>query len=274
MSLNLEAPRELPAGVKHLSHSSINTYLGCPEKWRRRYLDLEYEPTNQKMLVGKVVGRTVATGYIAKMESGAVDAGVLTDVFSDEWRDNTENEEVDWEGEQPGAVKDAAAESLIAYVPYMLGVQPIAVEESFSIRLPETEWDTIGYLDWLDQERVYDLKVSAKTKTQANLDTDPQATLYVAAKQIQHVEKTRSPFRWHAITRPSPKGNRGAFVTELETTRTQFQVNSMLERIAQVAREIDWRVTSGDWQGAAPGYWMCSEKGCGYWNTCRFGGKK
>jgi hypothetical protein len=270
MSLNLEAPRLLAGGrLSHLSHSSISTYLGCPERWRRRYLDLEYESPNQKMVVGRVVGRAVATGYIAKMDSGAVDAGVLKDVFDDEWKEAAA-EDVDWEGMQPGEVKDAAAQSLLAYAPMMVDYSPTTVEESFTIQLPDTEFETIGYLDFLDQTNIYDLKVSAKTKNQADLDSDSQATLYVAAKQIQG--DGLRPFRWHAVTRPSPKGNRAAFVTELETTRTQAQVNFMLERIALVAREIDQRVTTGDWQGAAPGYWLCSAKSCGYHPTCRFGG--
>lgn len=269
--MNLEAPRTLP--VSHLSHSSINTYLGCPERWRRRYLELEYEPSNQKMVVGKVVGRAVTAGYIDKITSGVVNAELLTDTFETEWSDVTASEEVDWEGLEPGEVKDSAAGSLVAYAPMMQGVDPVTVEESFEITLPETDWKTIGYLDWVTASPIYDLKVSAKAKTQADLDYDSQATLYIAAKASQE-DWQRRPFKWHAVTRPSPKGNRGAFVTELETTRTQTQVNTMLERIALVAREIDHRVTTGDWQGAAPGYWLCSQKGCGYWDTCRFGGQR
>jgi PD-(D/E)XK nuclease superfamily len=268
VSLNLEAPRNLP--VAHLSHSSINTYLGCPERWRRRYLDLEYEATNQKMLVGKVVGRAVTAGYLQKIQEGTITSELLTDTFDTEWTENVA-EEVDWEGLEPGEVKDAAAGSLIAYAPTMKTVDPVTVEESFELRLPETDWVTLGYMDWVAVSPIYDLKVSAKTKTQADLDGDSQATLYVAAKAAQEEWKLR-PFKWHAVTRPSPKGNRDAFVTELETTRTQRQVNTMLERIALVAREIDHRVTSGDWQGAAPNYWLCSASACGYHSTCRFGG--
>lgn len=248
----------------------MRTYLGCPEKWRRRYIEREYEPTNQKMLVGKVVGNAVGAGYIQKITEGKISAELLSDTFDTEWTENT-SEEVNWEGWEPGVVKDHAADSLLAYAPVMETVEPLTVEESFEIRLPEAEWVTTGFLDFVTATPIYDLKVSAKTKTQEDLDTDAQATLYIAAKALQE-EGARRPFRWHAVTRPSPKGNRGAFVTELETTRTSTQVNAMLERIALVAREIDHRVTTGDWQGAAPGYWLCSARSCGYWDTCRFGG--
>lgn len=268
--MNLEAPTTLP--VPHLSHSSINTYLGCPERWRRRYLELEYEPSNQKMLVGKVVGRTVTAGYLDKMTRGALDLELLDDTFSTEWAENAA-EEIDWEGEAPGTVKDAAAGSLHAYASSLMQeTTPETVEEGFEIRLPGAEWVTLGYMDWLDSLGIGDLKVSARAKTQADLDTDAQATLYVAAKQVQTGKL--APFRWHAIKRPSPGGRSPAVASELKTIRTQVQVNTMLERIAQVAREIDWRVTSGDWQGAAPGFWMCGAKTCGYWDTCRFGGLK
>lgn len=269
-SLNLDVPRTLP--VPHLSHSSISTYLGCPEKWRRRYLQMEYEPPNQKMIVGKVVGRSVAAGYISKIQTGEIDTELVSDTFDTEWRD-AEGENVDWEGLEPGKVKDDAADSLLAYASELMPrVTPITVEESFEIRHPEAEWVTLGYMDWLDPSDIFDLKVSAKAKTQENLDYDAQATLYVAAKQIQG--EGLKPFRWHAVKRPSPGGRSPATAQELVTTRTQVQVNNLLERIAEVAREIDWRVETGNWQGAAPGYWMCSQKSCGYWDTCRFGGQK
>lgn len=270
MSLNLDAPSTLP--VPHLSHSSINTYLGCPERWRRRYLELEYEPANQKMLVGKVVGRAVGAGYIGKIETGAISAELLTDTFDTEWTESTQ-EEVDWEGEEPGAVKDAAASSLIAYASSLMPtVEPVTVEESFEIILPGAEWVTLGYMDWLDSSTIFDLKVSGKAKTQENLDWDDQATLYVAAKQIQG--DGLRPFKWHAVKRPSPGGRSPATAVELTTTRTQLQVNHMLEKIALVAREIDWRVETGNWQGAAPGYWLCSAKSCGYFPTCPWGGQR
>ncbi len=273
MSLRLDAPRTLPAGLAHLSYSSISTYLGCPERFRRRYIDLEYEPTTSKMLVGKIVGRAVAAGMVGKIETGEINAELLTDSFSTEWDESTSSDDIDWEGEQPGEVKDSAAQSLVAYAGSLMPtVDPVTVEEGFSIQLPGTEFDTIGYLDFLDSASIYDLKVSMKAKSQSDLDTDLQGSLYVAAKRIQTGELMS--FKWHAVTRPSPAGRRAAFATELTTSRTNVQVNSTLETIALVARELDWRASSGDWSGAAPGYWKCSERMCGYWDTCRFGGLK
>lgn len=271
MSLNLEAPRTLP--VHHLSYSSISTYLGCPERWRRRYLEGEYEPTNQKMLVGKVVGRAIGAGYMQKIREGTISAELLADTFDTEWTENTQ-EEVDWEGQEPGVVKDSAAESLLVYATTLMPhVTPVTVEESFEIRLPETDWATIGYLDFVAAEPIYDLKVSARAKTQLDLDNDPQATMYVAAKASQE-EWKRRPFKWHAVKRPSPGGRNPAVAVELETARTQLQVNNLLEKIALVAREIDWRVESGNWQGAAPGYWLCGERTCGFFPSCKWGGLK
>lgn len=269
MTLDLDVPRSLP--VPHLSYSSISTYLGCPERWRRRYLELEYEPANPNLVVGKTIGRAVGAGYLQKIQEGQITAELLTDTFDSEWADAV-SEEVDWGDERPGEVKDSAAQSLIAYAPMMETVEPVTVEESFEIRHPGAEWVTLGYMDWVAAEPIYDLKVSARAKSQGDLDADSQATLYVAAKSVQ--ENTLRPFKWHAVKRPSPGGRSPASAVELTTTRTQGQVNALLERIAVVAREIDWRVETGNWQGAAPGFWLCSQKSCGYHSTCPFGGKR
>lgn len=271
--MNLDVPRTLP--IDHLSHSSITTYLGCPEKWRRRYLDLEYEPSNPKMIVGRAVGRSVTTGYLEKMKSGIVSSELIEDTFETEWADTETDTEIDWQGEEAGVVKDSAAQSLRAYAGNVMPlVLPDTVEESFEITLPAAEWNVIGYIDIVTGNLVTDVKTSMKRKTQAEIDRDLQATMYVAAKQLQGAESILPAFSWHAIKRPSPAGRNPAEVEILHTTRTQMQVNQYLERIAAVAREIDWRVSTGNWQGAAPGYWLCSEKLCGYWNSCPYGGKR
>lgn len=275
--MNLEAPRTLP--VAHLSHSSIATYLDCPERWRRRYLDRDYEPSNGNMLVGKVVGRAISAGYLAKLadENHAVDDELLRDTFDTEWTETVAEDRIAWDDEEdatePGRVKDSAAAALDEYaITVMRSCNPTVVEEGFEIRLPETDWATIGFLDFQDPAMLYDTKVGKKKKTQIDLDNDAQGTMYVLAKQVQTGE--RKPFTWHAIKRPSPGGRSPAAVQVLTTSRTQVQVNSYLEKIALVAREIEWRTQSGNWQGAAPGSWKCSATQCGYWNTCNFGGKR
>jgi PD-(D/E)XK nuclease superfamily len=270
--MNLEVPRQLP--VAHLSHSSISTYLGCPERWRRRYLELEYEPPNLKQTIGKVVGRTVTTTYIDKMASGELNRELMRDSFSTEW-DGAAQEDVDWEGETPGFAKDSAFESLDEYaMTLMQQTTPSAVEEGFEIKLPHADWGTIGYIDVVETQGLIDVKTSAKTKTQLDLDRDTQATMYVAAKHLQAPDQEIPAYRWHAIKRPSPKGRSPAIAQELLTTRSRLQIDSMLEKIALVAREIEWRVETGNWQGAAPNYWLCGEKTCGFYSTCRFGGLK
>lgn len=267
--MDLTVPRTLP--VPHLSWSSINTYLSCPERWRRRYLELEYEAPNQKMVAGKVVGRAVAAGYIDKIQSGTINTELVSDTFETEWAEAVDDD-VDWEGLAPGQVKDQAAESLLVYAPMMATVDPVTVEESFEIRFRDADWITLGYMDFLDSSSIFDLKVSSRAKTQADLDNDGQATVYTLAKQVQG--EGLKPFKWHAIKRPSPGGRSPATAMELVTTRTAAQTNNMLGRIALVAREIVLRTETGDWQGAAPGFWLCSATGCGYWNTCKFGGQR
>lgn len=46
----LDIPVRLP--INNFSVSSINTYLKCPLKWKRRYIDGEYEPPSGAMILG------------------------------------------------------------------------------------------------------------------------------------------------------------------------------------------------------------------------------
>jgi hypothetical protein len=272
--VNLEAPRTLP--VDHLSHSSIATYLDCPERWRRRYLEREYEPTNGNMLIGKAVGRTITAGYLDKMKEGVVNLELIKDTFDTQWSEALEDEIV-WEDEEdasePGRIKDSALACLDEYaITLMQKTTPTVVEEGFEVVLPGTEWATVGYIDFIAGGVIHDTKTGKKRKTQNEIDRDPQGTLYVASKQLQ--TGLIQPFRWHAIKRPSPGGRSPALAEVWETSRTQVQVNSYLEKIALVAREIEWRTGTGNWQGAAPGSWKCSANQCGYFSTCKFGGLK
>jgi hypothetical protein len=235
---------------------------------------MEYEPSTPKQVVGRVVGRSVTMGYLDKMAHSTLSREFIEDTFATEWSSIEADEEINWQDEEPGKVKDSTADSLRAYASEVMPhVTPDAVEEGFEIWLPEAEWNVIGFIDIVRGSHVTDVKTSMKRKTQDEIDRDMQATMYIAAKQTQSDDNVLAEFSWHAIKRPSPAGRNPATVELLQTTRTQFQVNTYLERIAEVAREIDWRVETGNWQGAAPGYWLCGAKTCGFYSTCPFGGK-
>lgn len=271
--ISLEVPRKLP--IDHLSHSSLRMYYQCPMKWYKRYIEMEYEPTNSRMLIGKAVGGGASAGYVSKRDGSEEYGQAVLDVTSDIVDEVIASEEIaDIEETSAGEIKDTAIACVGHYYDrVMTHFHPRTVEEGFRIDFPEADWHVQGYIDITGQgpglfADLHDIKVIARANNA--IDDDVQATLYVASRFVK--DGSLPGFAWHQIKKPTARN--GVDVSLLTTTRTATQVTNYMARVAQVAREIEWRNQTGNWQGAAPGSYYCSEKQCGYWSTCPFGGAK
>ena len=268
-----ETPTSLPGDLEHLSHSSIELYLKCPEKWRRRYLEKQYEPMGGYQIVGRAVHAAEAQSYHAMVETGFPHS---IEQVLDEYGSSLDNEqekgEVEWDGEDPGAMRDRGVGMLAVYhgsiVPAML---PEKVEHEFHVKLhPDNEWTIKGYIDVIGgyndgfqehESGPHDIKTVKKAH---NYEQSMQASLYTYATMLaDDVDKT---FRVHELK--VLKDGPHADIREVHRTREAQLM--YLQRVAGIAREIEYRVTSGNWQGAAPDVWWCSQKYCGYFPTCKF----
>ena len=187
--MNLDAPTRLP--VKHLSHTSIESYLMCPEAWRRRYIENERSPAAGNQILGRAVHTAVSQSYAAMVDNGEPNSlEQVLDDFTTTLKEEDANQEVEYdEDESLGGLLDRGAEMLVVYnqtiVPHML---PERVENRFTIKLqPEYEWDIIGNIDvvggWNDgfqnlPSGPHDIKTVKKSKSEADYQSSIQATLY------------------------------------------------------------------------------------------------
>jgi hypothetical protein len=265
----IQVPAHLP--VKALSHSSITLFLKCPEKWRRRYIDGEYEPTNGKMLAGSAAGAAEGRNYQQKIATGedlAIDD--VLDCFSDEWSLKTEQEEIEWGEDKPGEVKDSTVLALRDYHHTIApAFHPVAVERPFTLRFPDTDWSVTGYLDLEDASgAVADMKVKGKSLSQKDADTDMQPGMYLLGRRTEGNPATR--FDFHVMNR----GVKTPYAKVISTERTDAQLDALLHRIAGVAAEINWRAENDHWGYAVPGAWWCAQNTCGYWQSCPMGGAR
>lgn len=306
--MQLDPPRTLPGGLTSLSVSGVALYLKCPLKFRRRYFDHDYEPVSPALIVGHAVGRAEGTSYQTVItDRYRPTTGDVLDVYSDEFDLKVEEETgragVDWEGERRGRVKDSGAQVLKVYHRDVAPkVRPVAVERKFEIALPHVDWTFTGYID-LEAAigrvlGVDDFKARSHTKGPVNreeADGDLQATGYLFAKRAEedfdeedalaalaeHRERAEAylrgeipprRFRYHNLVRPRVGAALPRDVVITETTRTDEQLDSFLALLYNVAAEIEWRYESDVWTGAPPGAWWCSERWCGFWHSCPFGG--
>lgn len=263
----LEIPTKLP--VDNLSVSSINLFTRCPTKWRRRYIDNEYEgPVSPAMVLGGAVGAAEGHAYQHQIDDGErPDTAHVTDVFSDEFDYRTESEEIDWHGDSPGEAKDAGIAAVKAYDLLIAPeVTPVAVERRFQLQLEGVEWGVSGYFDVEDASGlVRDLKVKGRKMSTQDADADLQPTVYLLARRAEG--QPASGFVFDTMVRVKTP-----YAEVVPTARTERQLDTFTRRLYSIAAEIDWRVTSGNWDGAAPGGWWCSQKMCGYFDRCEYGG--
>jgi len=273
MLAEIELPRVLP--VNQLSLSSINLLRRCPERWRRRYIEREYERPSGSMLVGSAAGAAEATNFQLKVTSGVdLDTSDLLDAYADEWHERTDRDDIDWGADDPDHVRASGQAALTVYHQAIAPlVQPVSVEREFRLRFADCDWSFTGFIDVEEADgHVDDLKVKGKKLSQSDADSDPQPTAYLLARREEaragHGEPAAG-FRFHTMIRTkSPQ----ALV--VPTERTDAQLDAYLHRIYSAAAEIAWRAEYDVWDGAAPGGWWCSEKMCGYWASCPLGGAR
>src|SRR3954451_24301336 len=83
----LEVPRTLPA--RHLSASSMGLFWRCPERWRRRYVLREPEPSSGAQVLGSSVGAAITAHYQARIEGRALSLRDADDLYLAEFADRS-----------------------------------------------------------------------------------------------------------------------------------------------------------------------------------------
>lgn len=220
------------------------------------------------MLLGGAIGAAVGANLQQKISSHQ-DLPLLDvlERYSGEWDERLNVDEVDWAGARPGEMKDRGIlltkTFQLTAAPHL---QPVSVERKVEFQLAGAEWSVVGYIDYeLEDSTVVDLKVKAKSPTPAELASELDPTVYLAARRAEGNPAPR--FEYHVLKKTAKPA------AEIHVaTRTDQELDRFLQRLALVSREIAWREETGNWQGAPPGAWYCSQRSCGYWPSCRFGG--
>lgn len=271
----LEIPVRLP--VAHLSVSSLNTYIKCPEKWKRRNIDGEREKVGAPLLIGSAVGAACNLHDSLRIETGdglALDQ--VLDAYSDEWDlkvdEAKDREGIDWAGINPDTAKDEGAAVLEVYHREAAPTYtPVSVEREFVLAPAGAEWVFRGYMDVeTADDRIIDRKVKAKALSQADADSDIQPTSYLLARREEARAGFGRPatgFDFHVL-----KKTRTPKFEPVSTERTDAQLDAFYQRLLHIAAEIAWRTEHDNWGGAVPGSWWCGQRYCGFWGSCQMGG--
>jgi len=74
------APKRLPGGKRHWSHSAQNQAERCPAAYKHRYLDGNYDPPTGAMTLGGAFGTALHAYYAAALASEQLPTGDGADI--------------------------------------------------------------------------------------------------------------------------------------------------------------------------------------------------
>lgn len=241
-----------------LSFTQLSTLMRCPRQYDFRYRQRLPMPTNGTLLQGRLYHSVVERNYRQKVQSGVdLEEGELVDQYIEWFDEAVRIEDVDFEGQDPPALKDQGVELIRLYAREIApAVQPAAVEKPFRISLGDGfPYDLTGRWDVIDAEGVIiDNKVYAKTPSQADVDADLQLTVYALAYRLRFQEEEAGLRIDAAVKTKEPKA------APLATTRTNAECRWLLRMIEEAVCAIDQGV-----RYPSPG-WTC--RYCSYADGC------
>jgi hypothetical protein len=292
LAARIPVPTRLPdrydgEPLRHLSASSYQKWIACPEAWRRYYIKGERPAPSGSMFLGSRVDDALSAYHRWILEHGdRLSIGQVLDIYRELWKAELEIENdkqgVDWEEDLPERLAfelgtQAVELALTELVPH-LG-DPVDVQRRLEFAIAEgLEWTVLCYLDLETvkaDERdelvptVVDFKVKGSLVSKEQADSDPQAGLYLAGRWLE--EYPAREFCFAQIAKPG-KRRKQMTSSVLPTSRTPGQLRGVLARIALAASQIvaccERYGPDQPWGFADPTSWRCSPRFCHLWASC------
>lgn len=260
------SPWSLP--MDHLSPASISEFYACPEKWRRKRLHREREPSGPALLIGNAVHAMAEHAFKMKLENGNLPsyddcleaAGAGWDASVKEAKDS---DGIEWQSEKPGDVKDQAVALAGAYRqhPLIEEVEPVAIEERHEVGVPSSPVPIVMRTDVRQANSLMDVKTVSKSTslTFARPDDKIKALVYISSLGL--------PFEWHYVKKtPTPNIYKPAplaassVVLAVAHRRIGLATSEMQRLYEQYGPDETWPTNAPEHQ------WRCSY--CGLRRTC------
>jgi putative RecB family exonuclease len=185
--------RETP-GMMALSYSKMSMYIQCPRRYRLCYLDRVGVKPQGFFSIGSTIHNTLELFYNIKPKKGEPSLEELLNLYSQCWISSgysSEKEEQEY--------FESGRQWLINYYNKFVKGQYIpayATEEYFEIPIGKNKHVMIGYIDRIQKNldgtfEILDYKTDPKVRTQQEVDSDLQLTIYYWALRNKGVEVKR-----------------------------------------------------------------------------------
>jgi hypothetical protein len=177
--------------MKHLSATSLATYLECPAKWRQKKIVGLSEPTTGPLVVGTALHAAMEQTLRRRLEGRPdCDADRLIQAFDESIDRSERSARIKWGRDGRDQAIHHGHESTLAIFDWTRDIQPIAVEWPFSVPLlggePDddgvptpVEWTFDGRIDIVTLDGIGDLKSTATAESwsqgRARMERQPGA---------------------------------------------------------------------------------------------------
>ena len=248
--------------MEHLSYSSINLYLTCPEHWRRKYLLKQPQPSTPALVVGSAVHGTLEESLVNRMPLAQLWPGV--------WATKLEKDgpNIEWGADTPEQhfndglrlVSEPAVQQMVDGLTPLVDEVGVFIERKVKLRVPGVPVPVIGYIDLMTADGVPgDFKTSRNRWTQADAEGEIQPLVYLAALHQAGRPVAGNRFRHYVITKTKKPE-----VQVIEHRHGMTEIFWLFELIRRV-----WDGIESELFPVNPNAWLCSAKYCAYWSECR-----
>jgi putative RecB family exonuclease len=177
-----------------ISVSQVNTYLGCPLKYRFQYVDKIPRPWRvAAMAFGSSVHAAVEWFHKERLAGRSPELTQVLQVFDADWYAQNVEPLVFSERESNDSLAEKGRAMLQLYVESTNGVKPVAVEQFFELDLADPETGEVldlrlrGVIDLVEEgETLVDLKTAGRTLEQGGLERHLQLSTYALAFFLLH----------------------------------------------------------------------------------------
>ena len=245
--------------IKHLSYSSISSYLMCGAAWKFRYIDKIQTPSSPALVFGSAFHNTIERWLGGEVQS-------LTEAWSEEWQKQTE-QAVDWGTDTPEEHFNKGIDMLtnadilneMQKTFFTQEGMPV-IETKIELSVPGVPLPLIGYIDIITSDRVPgDFKTSSRSWTIDQALGETQPLFYLAAMNLMGYPVPDWRFRHYVfIKTKTPK------FQVFEHVHNPGEIMWLFGMIQKVWKGIDCGVFPEN-----PGTWKCTPKWCEYWHMCR-----
>lgn len=263
------------SAIRHLSWSQLSVLMNCGESYRRRYIEREFSPPGVNALIGSGSHSVIQANMLSKRDHGhlltdeevkqfAVDA-FKRKLVKDDVRLTADQKAAGREKVLDEALDWAVKLAMLHHTELAPSINPDKIEHPWRLEIKGLP-PIVGFIDLQEKPvgkekigMIRDTKNVAKSPKASEADESDQLTMY--ALYTYFAEKSIPLMALDSLVKTkTPK-----VVTQL-TTRKKVHLRTLFDRIAVLVQQIE----KGVFPPAPRSHWLCSEKYCAFYGSCKF----